>query len=55
MAIRALDWLGPEAAPAAIKQLRTKLSEPEWEAVRSVRAMLPSWLAKVVSEGMTHG
>ena len=55
MAIRALDWLGPEAAPAAIKQLRTKLSEPEWAAVRSARAMLPSWMAKVVSEGMTHG
>ena len=55
MAIRALYWLGPEAAPAAIKLLRTKLSEPEWEAVRSARAMLPSWMAKVVSEGMTDG
>lgn len=55
MAIRALYWLGPEAAPAALKQLRIKLSEPEWEAVRSARAMLPSWMAKVVSEGMTHG
>ena len=55
MAIRALYWLGPEAAPAALKQLRIKLSEPEWEAVRSARAMLPSWLAKAVSEGMTHG
>ena len=55
MAIRALYWLGPEAAPAALKQLRTKLSEPEWEAVRSARAVLPSWLAKAVSEGMTHG
>ncbi len=52
MAIRALYWLGPEAAPAALKQLRTKLSESEWEAVRSVRAMLPSWMAKVVSEGL---
>jgi hypothetical protein len=55
MAIRALYWLGPEAAPAALKQLRTKLAEPEWEAVRSARAMLPSWMAKVVSEGMAHG
>lgn len=53
-AIRALYWLGPEAAPAALKQLRTKLSAPEWEAVRSVRALLPSWMAKVVSEGITH-
>lgn len=55
MAIRALYWLGPEAAPAALIKLRTKLSEPEWKAVHSVRAMLPSWLAKAVSEGMTHG
>jgi len=50
MAIRALYWLGPEAAPAALKQLRTKLSEPEWKVVRSARAMLPSWMAKAVSE-----
>jgi len=50
MAIRALDWLGPEAAPAALKQLRTKLSEPEWDTLRSARAMLPSWMAKAVSE-----
>lgn len=55
MAIRALSWLGPEAAPAALKQLRTKLPESEWEAVRSARAMLPSWMAKVVSEVMAHG
>ena len=53
-AIRALYWLGPEAAPAALKQLRTKLSAPEWEAVRSVRALLPSWMAKAVSEDITH-
>ena len=55
MAIRALYWLGPEAAPAALKQLRTRLSEPEWEAVRSTRAILPSWMAKVISESMAHG
>ncbi len=55
MAIRALYWLGPEAAPAALKQLRTKLSEPEWAAVCSARAILPSWMAKVVSESMANG
>ncbi|GBU15479.1 hypothetical protein AwPolaro_08570 [Polaromonas sp.] len=53
--IRALSWLGPEAAPEALKQLRSKLSEAEWEAVRGARAMLPSWMAKVVSEAMAHG
>jgi hypothetical protein len=44
MAIRALDWLGPEAAPAAIKLLRTKLSEPEWAAVGSARTGRPAHL-----------
>ena len=53
--IRALSWLGPEAAPAALKQLRSRLPESEWEAVHSVRAALPSWMAKVVSETMAHG
>ena len=47
--------LGPEAAPAALKQLRSRLPESEWEAVHSVRAALPSWMAKVVSETMAHG
>ena len=53
--IRALSWLGPESAPAALKQLRAKLPESEWEAVRGARAALPSWMAKVVSEAMAHG
>lgn len=53
--IRALAWLGPEAAPAALQQLRPKLPEPEWEALRSVRTTLPSWMAKVVSEVLANG
>ncbi|WP_445936933.1 DUF6088 family protein [Pseudomonas sp.] len=51
--IRALLWLGPEAAPAALKQLRSKLPESEWEAVRGARTMLPSWMTKVISEAVT--
>lgn len=54
-AIRAVSWLGPEAAPAALIQLRSKLPESEWEALRSSRAMLPSWLAQAVNEAMTNG
>jgi len=50
--IRALSWLGPEGAPAALKQLRTKLPESEWEAVRGARAALPRWMAKALSEAM---
>ncbi len=53
--IRALSWLGPQEAPAALKQLHGKLPESEWEAVRGARAALPSWMAKVVSEALAHG
>jgi hypothetical protein len=52
--IRALSWLGPEAAPEALKQLRSQLSEPEWEVLNGARAMLPSWMAKVISEAITY-
>jgi hypothetical protein len=52
--IRALSWLGPEGAPAALKQLRSTLPESEWDAVCGARAMLPSWMAKVVSEALQN-
>lgn len=55
MVIRALSWLGPQAAPAALKQLRSTLPESEWEALRSSCALLPSWMAKVVGEAMAYG
>lgn len=54
-AIRALSWLGPEAAPEALKKLRGKLPESEWEAVLGARPLLPSWMAKVVSEAGMYG
>lgn len=50
MAIRALSWLGPEQATTALKVLQTKLPEAEWIAMRNVRAVLPSWMARAVSE-----
>lgn len=50
--IRALVWLGPEAAPAALKQLHPRLPEAEWEAVCGARAALPSWMAKLISIGV---
>lgn len=49
-AIRALIWLGPERAPTVLEVLKNKLSTQEWEAMRSARAGLPSWMAKAVSE-----
>ncbi len=49
-AIRALIWLGPQRAPEALRQLRSQLASQEWEAMRSARAFLPSWMAQTVSE-----
>ncbi len=50
--IRALAWLGPDAAPAALKQLHSRLPGAEWEAVCGARAALPTWLAKLISIGV---
>lgn len=56
MAIRALSWLGPEVAPTALQMLRVKLPASEWEALRGVQALLPSWMAQAVGEAMmAHG
>ena len=49
-AIRALIWLGPEQAHLVLDVLKSKLPSQEWEAIRQVRAGLPSWMAKAVSE-----
>ena len=54
MAIRALSWLGPEQASTALRILRTKLPPDEWAAMRSVRAVLPSWMARAVSEASEY-
>jgi hypothetical protein len=55
MAIRALSWLGPEKANAAVTTLRNKLPPEEWAAIRSARSVLPSWMARAVSEACEHG
>lgn len=54
-AIRALSWVGPQAAREAVKKLKGKLPEAEWELVLGVRPKLPSWMAKVVSEENAYG
>ncbi|WP_347989557.1 DUF6088 family protein [Methylomonas sp. AM2-LC] len=53
--VRALSWLGPEQAPTALKTLREKLSKSEWDAMHNVLSLLPSWMAKAVSEELAHG
>jgi hypothetical protein len=54
-AIRALSWLGPEQAPSALHILRAKLPAEEWAALQAARAVLPSWMARAVSEMNAHG
>lgn len=54
-AIRALSWLGPEQGASALKVLSTQLPTQEWVALRSARQMLPSWMARAVSEASDHG
>jgi len=49
-AIRALLWLGPDHAPAALQTLHGVLETQEWAAMRGARNLLPSWMAKAVSK-----
>lgn len=53
-AIRALSWLGPERASSALKMLHTKLPPEEWAAMRSARSVMPSWMARAISEVSEH-
>lgn len=53
--VRALAWLGPEKAGAALRKLRLKLQPAELAAVVSARARMPTWLAQEVSVLLTHG
>lgn len=46
--VRALAWLGPEEAAAALRQLR--LPESEWDAIYNARAALPSWMSLVIPQ-----
>jgi len=53
--LRALAWLGPEKADAALRTLKRKLSASELQAIAAARAVVPSWLAKQVSEVVVNG
>ena len=49
-AIRALTWLGPDQALAALPTLRRLLPPVEWDALLSVRAELPLWLVELLND-----
>ncbi|MBK7899516.1 MAG: hypothetical protein KA603_13775 [Azonexus sp.] len=54
--VRALAWLGPEKAGAALRTLRTRLPPAEINEVAAARARLPMWMAQEISaQVVPHG
>ena len=52
--VRALAWLGPERAGAALQQIRRSLSTEERRELAGVTAQMPGWLAEPLSR-LAHG
>jgi hypothetical protein len=48
-AVRALAWLGPTRAKEGVRRLKQTLPKSEWEALTSIGARLPTWLAEPVA------
>jgi len=53
-AVRALAWLGPERADAALKALKRKLAPAAFSELVAVAPQLPTWLARSVGKA-AHG
>lgn len=47
--IRALSWLGEPHVSGAMEKLRKLLSPSDWQDLRSVRYLLPLWMAQAIS------
>ncbi|MER1051138.1 DUF6088 family protein [Pseudomonas aeruginosa] len=47
--IRALAWLGEAHISEAMEKLRKLLSPADWQDLRSVRHLLPSWMGMAIS------
>ncbi|MFG1343318.1 DUF6088 family protein [Xanthobacter autotrophicus DSM 431] len=52
--VRALAWLGPEKAEAALKTLKPKLSPATFNELVAIAPQLPTWLARGVGK-VAHG
>ena len=52
--VRALAWLGPEKAEAALKALKRKLPSTTFQELVAVAPQLPTWLARSVGKA-AHG
>lgn len=53
-ALRALAWFGKDRAEDVTKQLRDRLSPGQWDALTSVRASVPSWMAAALGKASMH-
>lgn len=53
-AVRALAWLGPEKAEAALQTLKRRLPAPVFGELVAAAPQLPSWLARSVSKVAAH-
>lgn len=53
-AIRAMAWLGPDHAAAALPRLRQVLPAAEWSALLSVSSDLPLWMVELLNEHEQH-
>ncbi|KRP50785.1 DUF6088 family protein [Pseudomonas poae] len=47
-AIRALAWLGERRIGEVMERLRKQLTPIDWQALNSVRSLLPSWMALAI-------
>ncbi len=54
VAVRALAWLGPEEADAAVKALKRKLPSTTFQELVAAAPLLPTWLARSVGNA-AHG
>lgn len=50
--IRALGWSGSQTSPAALRRLTKQLTPEDWQDLLSARKMMPTWMARVVSEAI---
>ncbi len=51
-AVRALAWLGPEGAEAALATLKRKMPPGDFSELVAVAPRLPSWLAQGVRKAV---
>ena len=53
--IRALAWMGPEEAPDALGKVIPRFSQEDCDELVAARALLPTWLAEIISKRIANG